>query len=76
MAAGTGCREDWLQVLSGEEERNRGKSGKFLMGKPKFGGAQQLACAVRTSRDTQTAREKTQPAALRRLVRQQVLRGR
>lgn len=61
MAGGTGWREDWLQVLPGEEERNHGKSGKFLMGKPKFGGVQEVACATRRSRDAQAAREKLSP---------------
>lgn len=65
MAGGTSWRPDWLQVPLGEEERNRGKSGKFLMRKPKFGGVQEVACAVGRSRDKPTAREKlsSHPAA-------------
>lgn len=61
IAGGTGWKEARLQVFPGEEERNHGKSGKFLIGKPKFGGVQEVACAARRSRDTQTAREKLIP---------------
>lgn len=43
---GSGWREDWFEVLSGEKERNRGKSGNFLMGKLKFGGVQEVASAA------------------------------
>lgn len=67
MAGGTGWREDWLQVPLGEEERNRGKSGKFLTRKPKFGGVQEVACAAGRSRDKPRAREKLSPHPAARL---------
>ena len=66
-------------MFPGEEERNRGKLGKFLMRKPKFGGVQEVACVARRNRATllgllQTALEKLSQQHAARLCASRFLR--
>lgn len=44
------CSDGRFQVPQGEAGRNPGKSGKFVM-ETKFGGAQEVACALGRNRD-------------------------